>query len=130
MANKTATIVTRTLDMGFEDFNRDLTRAVRGHVIGSWTEEPRFMVATGEGSAVIECHEICAPDTGRRLAVSIEFRRCAARHSTYSGRSAWRSPAVLVCSCSPTASQALPALSGTVSPSGPMTKAGRVVRCT
>ena len=79
MANKTSTLVTRTLDMGIEDFNQELSRAVRGHVIGSWTAEPRFMVATGDGSVLIECRTIRGPDGTDRLAVGIEFRRCSAR---------------------------------------------------
>ncbi len=33
MANKTSTIVTRTLHMGVEDFNRDLARAVRVTIV-------------------------------------------------------------------------------------------------
>ena len=79
MANKASTTVTRTLDMGVEDFNRDLSHAVRGYVIGSWTADPRFMVSTGAGTATIECRESRGVEGNRRLAVSIEFRRCAAR---------------------------------------------------
>ncbi len=79
MANKASTIITRTLDMGVEDFNRDLSRAVRGYIIGSWTADPRFMVTTGTGSATIECRESRGPDGNVRLAVIIEFRRCTAR---------------------------------------------------
>ena len=79
MANSHSTIVTRTLDMGVEEFNRDLARAVRGHVIGSWTADPRFMVATGAGSAVIDCRETTGPEGSDRLEVGIEFRRCKPR---------------------------------------------------